>query len=763
MRIRNLLIIITIMVVQTSWAQPNISSRKAYLNHLEMLYEEARHNYADIGNKVQLKRIIDAYDTAIDQGIHDGILTQHDIDSLLLNIKREKLWGDYYYLGALTQHEIDSMLLNIEKAVTLAEQFDLNYFPNSYTDQNTHDEAEKRFKNALAYAEDPSYAQHQDIFYYQFVLHEELGQLYYKQKRYEEAYNEMKAAQKRSSYLSNDDLLDFISQLAMCEARMGEYKEALDNIDFVINKYQGKKTERYGEALRKKAKILMLQKENVGTGMVTPDDEAVKCYKEYFTLKKTDAIERLGNMNAEDREQYWMHIRPFVVDCYRTEGADPAFLYDVTLFGKALLLEYARKGQPEFSTWKQVQKKLKEGECAIEFIQYEKNGEKRMGALILKKKGEPQFVRLGNINELLKTSLDEGGNVYMGIVSDSFTLKNRLYNDSTLYDKVWTPDLLNAIGKDTRKLYFAPDGIFHILAIEYMIPDKPQLTSLKTEDLYRLTSTRQLLAKDIKTSGQRMLLCGGINYSETPTGTIDNTTSNFTNDEQTYLFIKELTQGISPSDTVWSQLDGAQMEVDSIEKIYGTKKTRKIIGTEAAELKVANMMAEYPIIHLSTHGYFGGTFSLGTDLLPANYDASLSQNLVALSGADFSLHDEDFDGSQHDGMFSAREIMQMDYSNIELIVISACQTGLGYITDDGVYGLQRGLKNAGVKGMVISLWSVSDAATCLLMQSFYTHLQNEDAHTAFMHARQELIDKFKNEYNSYYPCFYNAFILIDVK
>ena len=754
MRIRNLLIIITIMAVQTSWAQPNISSRKAYLNHLEMLYEEARHNYADIGNKVQLKRIIDAYDTAIEQGIQDGILTKHDIDSLLLDIKREKLWGDYCYLGALTQHEIDSMLLNIEKAVSLAAYYDLNYYPNSYIGQDTQDEAEKHFKKALAYAEDTANARHRDIFYYQFVLHEELGQLYYKQERYEEAYNEMKAAQKRSSYLANNDLLDFISQLAMCEARVGEYKGALDNIDFVINQYQGKKTERYGEALRKKAKILMLQKENAGTGMVAPDDEAVKCYKESYTLKKADAIERLGSMNAEDREQYWMHIRPFVVDCYRTEGADPAFLYDVTLFGKALLLEYARHGKPEFYSWKQIQKKLKKDECAVEFIQYEKKGEKRMGALVLKKKGEPQFVSLGNVDDLLHTSLDEGGNVYMGIVSENYVLKNRLYNDSTLYDKVWTPDLLNAIGKDTRKLYFAPDGIFHILAIEYMMPDKPQLTALKAENLYRLTSTRQLLAKGIKTRGQRTLLCGGINYFEIPNDTINNATFDFTNDEQAFLYF---------SHSLWSKLDGTLTEIDSIETTCGTDKATKVIGTEAAELKVANMMTEYPIVHLSTHGHFGGTTSLGTDILPANYDASLSQNIVVLSGANIALQREDFDGLQHDGILSAREIMQMDYSNIELIVLSACQTGLGYITDDGVYGLQRGLKNAGVKGMILSLWSVSDEDTALLMQWFYNHLQNEDAHTAFMHARQELIDKYKNENDSYYPCFYNAFILIDVK
>ena len=80
--------------------------------------------------------------------------------------------------------------------------------------------------------------------------------------------------------------------------------------------------------------------------------------------------------------------------------------------------------------------------------------------------------------------------------------------------------------------------------------------------------------------------------------------------------------------------------------------------------------------------------------------------------------------------------------------------------------------------MVLSLWSVNDAATTQLMQSFYTHLQTEDAHTAFMHARQELIEsggepemvfdpvKMKNVFSHYNydePCYYDAFILIDVK
>jgi CHAT domain-containing protein len=99
------------------------------------------------------------------------------------------------------------------------------------------------------------------------------------------------------------------------------------------------------------------------------------------------------------------------------------------------------------------------------------------------------------------------------------------------------------------------------------------------------------------------------------------------------------------------------------------------------------------------------------------------------------------------------------------------------MTSDGVYGLQRGLKNAGVKAMIVSLWSVDDEATSLLMQAFYRHLKTEDIHTAFHHAREELIATGREpsrRFNSKQlkmtklepsfdlPQFYNAFILIDI-
>ena len=714
------------------------SYKKETIDHLEMLFEVGRKSYVEVGNKAQIKRIIDAYEAAISQSRKEGILTQRDEDSLLLYVKCYKLYGDYHYL-------------------------------NSDEDSRSFALAETCFKEALAFAEDTARACHKDIYYYQFILHEELAQLYYKQGRYQEAYNEMKAAEKQTTHLNNNnERLDFISQLALCKARIGKFMEAIDDINFVIGNYQGKKSEPYGEALRKKAKILMLQQESDDTGMADPTEEALKCYEEYYALKKEDALKRLGDMKAEDREQYWMRIRPFLVDCYRLEEADPAFLYDATLFSKALLLEYANKGKPHFYNWKQVQKAMKPNECAIEFVQYEKHNGKQMGALVLHKIGQPRFVGLGSVKRIKNYLLCDLGRVETAINEDCPDMKDALYSDTTLFQLIWTKPLLDAIGENAQKVYFAADGLFHQLAIEYMLPEQ---APLRPSNLFRLSSTRQLLGNNTVSRGAKVLACGGINFDYASESAAYAPESGFSNDDEAYRHIQSM-------DLWWGELPGTKAEIDSIGTLFDSRQMAFLSDSLATETRFVKLAKEFPVVHVATHGYFGGITPEGTDLIPASYDESLSYNVLALAGINSSLHSDDFDATLHDGILSAREIAQMDLSNVDLVVLSACQTGLGYLTDDGIYGLQRGLKNAGVKSMIVSLWSVDDAATALLMQSFYSYLKEEDAHAAFMHAREDLIATSREserlfdpvtlkgnnssiDYNM--PQYVNAFILIDVK
>lgn len=719
---------------------PNASQRE-FLDYVNKLFIEGNKCYVETGNKTTLNRIINEFQDAVDQRQEAGLLSEQTADSLTM-LRIFKLWGDYHYL-------------------------------NSDEDYASYEEAEYFFTQSLAYASDPAHSMYRDVYHDQFILYQELGQLYYKQKRYQEACHEMLMADTLTpNFLGpyDDQYLDHLSQLAICKARVAttpaEIQEAIDDIDYVIDQYRNTKSEPYGEAMRKKAKILMLQQEK---DLGDASSEALKYYKSYFTMKKDDALRHFSSMTTEDREHYWMRIRPFVTDCYRLEDADPGFLFDVTLFSKSLLLEYTRNSKLRVNNWQQIQQKLKAGECAIEFVQYEKYDERQMGALVLKKQGKPSFVWIGNVEEMLDIPLRSGGTVSDAITFDDPWLKNDLYTDSALFSTFWPTELLDAIGNDTKKVYFAPDGIFHHLAIEYMIPDD-SLVPMTSGQLYRMTSTRQLLTPTTAQIGNKVLLCGNIDFDQASESAPSKNASNVPNDESAYYFLSSVHANMP-------ELPGTKDEIEAIRMNYDSLNVTILTGTDATEAQSSSMAAQFPIVHMATHGYFIGTLTEGTDLKPADYDESLSQNGLIMAGANTSIASNTFDPSDHDGILSAREISQMDLSNIKLIVLSACQSGEGYVTEDGIYGLQRGLKNAGVNAMIVSLWSVDDEATSILMRSFYSHLKTEDVHTAFYNARNELINTGKEpgtRFNSKLmkrnptptafdlPQFYNAFILIDI-
>ena len=117
------------------------------------------------------------------------------------------------------------------------------------------------------------------------------------------------------------------------------------------------------------------------------------------------------------------------------------------------------------------------------------------------------------------------------------------------------------------------------------------------------------------------------------------------------------------------------------------------------------------IVHIATHGFYDDK---GTA------DA-LSRCGLYFAGADNALQGERIPADTDDGILTAQEISSLDLRGLNLVALSACQTGEGEITGDGVFGLQRGFKKAGARSLLMSLWPVDDAATCQLMITFYKH------------------------------------------
>lgn len=560
------------------------------------------------------------------------------------------------------------------------------------------------------------------------LLPREFAQLYYRQGKYADAlavlepvYEDMEFNGRFDTEINSAERLRFMMSYAMCLARMRRFDEALSIAETELRDAAHRESLDFARAQRMYAKIRLLA--DAGR------KGALAAYKAYFAAQKQDALRRFAEMTAQERTEYWHTLRPFMADCYLLEDEDPGFLYDVTLFSKGLLLQLSSlSGEGNSSEealktlsygWRDIRSRLKSGDAAIEFIQYGDDDTPRMAALLLKPKGSPQFIPLTSPAEILSVAGHAIG-------SADRRDKDRLYSDSLLHAKVWTPALLSAL-KGVRRLYFAPDGYMHRLAIEYMPP-------VAHIDMRRLTSTRRLMepSSELK-SDAPMLAFGAVNYD------IDKQKGDKTLNDATAFaqyrgkFFPRLAE---TSDETRAILAERANPLDTV-----------VSGAGASEFMFRTLAPYYSSILLSTHGDFCSSLPLATDLKPVANDETLSSNIIAFSGVNPRLRDPAFDASdQCDGLLSALEVSAMDLSGCQLLTASACRTALGEITSDGVFGLQRGMKLAGVGTMLLSLWSVNSDATSLLMKTFYRNMEaGMPVGKAFREARRSLMDGIRDE------------------
>jgi CHAT domain-containing protein len=179
----------------------------------------------------------------------------------------------------------------------------------------------------------------------------------------------------------------------------------------------------------------------------------------------------------------------------------------------------------------------------------------------------------------------------------------------------------------------------------------------------------------------------------------------------------------------------AEKEAREIAALLNTK---PLIGKDATKSQVKQLMGQARIIHLATHGLLDD-FGLG---IPG---------AIALAPSSANLVNSQ---QKSDGLLTASEIFDMKL-NADLVVLSACQTGQGKLTGDGVIGLSRSLIAAGTKSVVVSLWSVDDASTKVLMTEFYRQMQkNPDKGAALRQAMLVTMKQYPN------PEHWSAFTLI---
>ena len=157
-------------------------------------------------------------------------------------------------------------------------------------------------------------------------------------------------------------------------------------------------------------------------------------------------------------------------------------------------------------------------------------------------------------------------------------------------------------------------------------------------------------------------------------------------------------------------------------------------GTEATEQRLETVVPGVAVVHLATHGYFASAHCAG-DALPDR--SPLSRSGIVLAGANADSR----------GVWTAEEVASVDLSGVGLVVLSACETGLGDAAPgEGVLGLRRALSMAGARSLVVSLWKVPDAATAELMRRFYKRLRRgATVPVALREAQLAVIDSRRRE------------------
>lgn len=283
--------------------------------------------------------------------------------------------------------------------------------------------------------------------------------------------------------------------------------------------------------------------------------------------------------------------------------------------------------------------------------------------------------------------------------------QNAIYTDPALLaDAFWTP-ILRHVGTDGR-LYISPDGIYHRIAFEHL-PYRGKAVS-RTMDVRRVSSTRNIVTSPIQMQGE-FAVWGGLDYnseSEEDSGT-DITTEAGN--------IMRLGSGTS----LWTYLPGTRREMQAIAGILGQTRCTTVTKTadEGSESAFKALSGHSPAaLHIATHGFY----------LPgekADNTSSLLRSGLVLSGANNSWGEGRIlrEGA-NDGILTASEISNIDLSNSRLIVLSACQSGLGDIESEGVFGLPRAFKQSGAGSIVMSLWAIDDEITQRIMVSLYRGL-----------------------------------------
>ena len=425
----------------------------------------------------------------------------------------------------------------------------------------------------------------------------------------------------------------------------------------------------------------------------------------------------------------------------------------------AAIPDFRSKLKAQFKTCSDVQKMLSDNEIALEFVFLPQikstfdESELLYGAMLLAKgDAAPKLIQLCSEYDL-ENLMDAYTPMGQNEIDSLYAFSNK-----TLYHMIW--EKIEPYIPVGSTVYYSPTGYISKINLSAVSNGYNRMAELYD---FHEVSTTAIINEVKQYAGMDYLnaaLYGDINYSEDVDLMAEKAKgySLYTSGE--VLATRSLNRG------TWDLLPGTKEEVENISEMLRVKGTNvhMLTQNDANEESFKAFDANAPaLIHIATHGFY---FPPEEDVTSSFFnglhsytqkDYSMLYSGLLFAGGNNVWTGKEIEEGVEDGILTADEISRLDLSANKLIVLSACNTGLGDIDNvDGVFGLQRGLKRAGAKTVLMALWKVPDKETNDLMRMFYKELLNGNTpQQSLKSAQKQMMAEGKT------PYYWAGFILLD--
>ena len=361
-----------------------------------------------------------------------------------------------------------------------------------------------------------------------------------------------------------------------------------------------------------------------------------------------------------------------------------------------------------------------------------------------------------------------------------------LETGNEIYRQIWEP--LLPLLADKKSIYVVPDSILHLLPFDAMVNEHGNYL-IQSKDIKILSSSRDLVVSTLPDAQGEFMILAGPDYDledervkETKVAISGRRSATGQGMRIASHGLRSLSfdpllgaelegQTIKKVSDAFEALPGAEDEGKAIQKVAkgGKSNSTIFLKAEAEEQRLRMLNTAPKMLHIATHGFFlkaeerlkkrllslhrGGTLSP-----PPPGDNPLLRAGLAFAGINTNAPFLGEIDTNNDGVLTALEVLGLPLNGTQLVVLSACETGVGEIhAGEGVYGLRRAFQEAGAKSVVNSLWPVSDEATRQLMTEFYKNMfEGVPARQALKQAQLKLLD---SEWSN--PYYWSAFVLVE--